>query len=257
VITTEKLIQKIRRRETPLARALYRVGKGVLGFTLPVPETLKPAFKALFYAQRSAEELRVWAERVFWAEPLFRARCEAYGVGGTVERVPYITGAPVIRVGDHVRIGGWLGIMASSASSKPTLEIGDETFIGHLSKLTIARSLRIGARCYIAGEAYITDSDGHPLDAERRSRHEPPGEEGIAPVVIEDDVWLGPRTIVLKGVTIGTRTVVGAGSVVTKSLPPDCLAGGIPARVIRKLSPTESRAEAAAASAHATAPPAA
>lgn len=242
VFDTEKLIQKIRRRESPLARALHRTAKGVLGFTLPVPPPLKPAFKALFYAQRSAEELTVWLERVFWAEPLFRARCEMYGEGGSVERVPYIIGAPTIRIGNHVRIGGWFGVLTSSASgAHPMLEIGDGTFIGHMSKVALARSIRIGARCYIAGDAYISDNDGHPLEAERRSRQEPPGEEGIAPVVLEDDVWLGVRSIVLKGVTIGARTVVGAGSVVTKSLPPDCLAAGSPARVVRKLTAAESR----------------
>ncbi len=245
VFNSQRLMQQIRRRETPLARALHRVGKGVLHFTLPVPQTLKPAFKGLVYAQRSAEELRVWLERVFWAEPLFRAQCESFGEGGTIERVPYITGAPVIHVGSHVRLSGWVGVMAPSASEKPTLTIGDETFIGHMTKIALARSIRIGARCYIAGDAYIADNDGHPLDAERRSRHEPAGEEGIAPVVIEDDVWLGTRAIVLKGVTIGARTVVGAGSVVTKSLPPDSLAAGVPARVLRKLSPTEPRKQAA------------
>ena len=55
----------------------------------------------------------------------------------------------------------------------------------------------------------------------------------VAPVAIGDDVWLGARVIVLKGVTIGDGAIVGAGSVVTRDIPPWSIAGGQPAKVIR------------------------
>jgi len=71
----------------------------------------------------------------------------------------------------------------------------------------------------------------HPLDAEqRRSRL-----EAAEPITIGDNVWLGGGVIVCPGVTIGRDTVVGAGAVVTKDLPPRVLAVGNPARVIRQL----------------------
>jgi len=54
--------------------------------------------------------------------------------------------------------------------------------------------------------------------------------------VIEDDVWIGANCQILKGVTIGARTVIGAGSVVTKSIPTDCIAAGNPCKVIRKVN---------------------
>ena len=57
-----------------------------------------------------------------------------------------------------------------------------------------------------------------------------------APIIIEDDVWLGAQSIILKGVTVGARTIIGAGSVVTKSIPADCVAAGNPCKVIRKLN---------------------
>ena len=57
-----------------------------------------------------------------------------------------------------------------------------------------------------------------------------------APITIEDDVWIGAHSIILEGVTIGARSVIGAGSVVTKSIPADCIAAGNPCRVIRMLS---------------------
>ena len=53
-----------------------------------------------------------------------------------------------------------------------------------------------------------------------------------ASIVIEDDVWVGAHSIILKGVTIGARSIIGAGSVVTKSIPADCVAAGNPCRVI-------------------------
>ena len=56
-----------------------------------------------------------------------------------------------------------------------------------------------------------------------------------APIVIEDDVWVGAHSIILKGVTIGARSIIGAGSVVTKNIPPDCVAAGNPCRVIKSL----------------------
>jgi maltose O-acetyltransferase len=72
----------------------------------------------------------------------------------------------------------------------------------------------------------------HPLDAaERRS-----GIESARPIVIEDDVWIGGGAVICPGITIGARSVIGAGSVVTRDIPPDSLATGSPCRVIRKIS---------------------
>jgi maltose O-acetyltransferase len=71
----------------------------------------------------------------------------------------------------------------------------------------------------------------HPLDAGRRRE----GWEASAPITIGDDVWLGGGVIVLPGVTVGARTVVGAGAVVTKDLPEGVLAVGNPARVVREI----------------------
>nr|WP_302897283.1 DapH/DapD/GlmU-related protein [Mesorhizobium sp. LMG 17147] len=57
-----------------------------------------------------------------------------------------------------------------------------------------------------------------------------------APIIIEDDVWLGEGVTILKGVTIGARSVIAAGSVVTKNIGSDTLAGGMPARPIRPVN---------------------
>ncbi|MCO7221391.1 sugar O-acetyltransferase [Klenkia sp. PcliD-1-E] len=71
----------------------------------------------------------------------------------------------------------------------------------------------------------------HPIDPVRRRERW----EGSAPITIGDGVWLGGGVVVLPGVTIGRDTVVGAGSVVTRDLPPRVVAVGNPARVVREL----------------------
>ena len=84
-----------------------------------------------------------------------------------------------------------------------------------------------------AGNVYLTDADWH----DRNHRVFPPGPS--APVTLGDNVWLAEGVIVLKGVTIGDNTIVGAGSVVTRSLPANAVAAGNPATIIGALDPGE------------------
>jgi maltose O-acetyltransferase len=110
------------------------------------------------------------------------------------------------------------------------LHIGARTFANFgLVALDVAR-IDIGDDVQIGpGVQLLTPT--HPLAAEpRRAKW-----EAAAPITIGDNVWLGGGVIVCPGVTIGANTVVGAGSVVTRDLPPDVLAVGTPARVLRPL----------------------
>ena len=118
-----------------------------------------------------------------------------------------------------------------------TNEHGASIIIGNnvgMSGCTISahKSIIIGDRVLIGSGALIMDSDAHSLDATAR-RTGAGGE--TKPVVIEDDVFIGARAIVLKGVTIGKGAVVGAGSVVTKDVPPYSVVAGNPARMIKEL----------------------
>lgn len=93
-----------------------------------------------------------------------------------------------------------------------------------ICRISIGRDVLFGPGVHI----YTVN---HPMDATLRRS----GVEIGKPVVIEDDVWVGGASVICPGVTIGARTVVGAGSVVTRSLPPDVFAAGNPCRVIRAL----------------------
>ena len=74
----------------------------------------------------------------------------------------------------------------------------------------------------------------HPLDAALRRQH-----EYGRPITIGDDVWVGGAAVICPGVSIGSRTVIGAGSIVTRDLPADVFAAGNPCRVIREIAPGE------------------
>lgn len=111
------------------------------------------------------------------------------------------------------------------------IRMGRGTFVNFGAVFLDCNEIRIGEDVQIAPGVHIYTAT-HPLDPVPRRA----GWESAHPVVIEDNVWLGGGVIVCPGVTIGENTVVGAGSVVTRSLPANVFAAGNPCRVIRALS---------------------
>jgi acetyltransferase-like isoleucine patch superfamily enzyme len=99
--------------------------------------------------------------------------------------------------------------------------------------LCAAESITIGNHVNIGANSTIIDTDFHPIDPEDRRLH--PQSAQTAPIVIEDNVFIGMNCIILKGVTIGQSSVVGAGSIVTKDVPARVIVAGNPARAIRAL----------------------
>lgn len=146
-----------------------------------------------------------------------------------------------ITIGDNFYLSSGNGVnpIASNLQADVYVEPGATLTIGNnvgmsSTRLWIHESARIGNNVKIGGCVLITDTDAHPMDyVVRRSSNE--GTKS-APVVIEDDVWVGAHCIILKGVTIGARSIIGAGSVVTNSIPVDCVAAGNPCRVIKSLN---------------------
>ena len=101
--------------------------------------------------------------------------------------------------------------------------------------------IKIGNNVLIGSGCLITDTDSHPLKWDDRLRNDD-SKTKSKPIIIEDNVFIGARSIILKGVTIGYGSVIGAGSVVTQSIPPNVVACGNPAKIIKKLN-TEDYAE--------------
>ncbi len=92
-------------------------------------------------------------------------------------------------------------------------------------------SIVLGDHCLLGDQVSIYDCDFHEVDPRYRNRSAGP----VLPVVIGNNVWLGSRVVVLKGVTIGENSVVAAMSVVTQSIPANCVAAGNPARAVRSI----------------------
>jgi acetyltransferase-like isoleucine patch superfamily enzyme len=110
------------------------------------------------------------------------------------------------------------------------LKIGKGTYLNRGVEVVASMSVYIGADCKIARDVIIMDTDQHAVDG---------SETQMKPIRIEDRVWLGARAIVLKGVSIGHDSVIGAGAIVTKSVPPFSVVVGPAARVIKIVLPTD------------------
>lgn len=125
-------------------------------------------------------------------------------------------------------LGVFQKVIIKTVGHHATIVMGDDVGMSGCT-VSAATSITIGSHVLLGSGCLITDSDAHPIDPEERRR----GGGGISkPVVIEDDVFIGARVIILKGVTVGKGSVVGAGAVVAKTIPPYSIAVGNPAKVI-------------------------
>lgn len=143
---------------------------------------------------------------------------------------------PGVRINCGMRsnpIGGdsscWL-VVAEGAR----MRIGARTGMSNVT-LYAMESIEIGEDVNLGGGVKVYDTDFHPLAAADRLGPDAAARTATAPVRIENGAFVGGHSIILKGVTIGANAVIGAGSVVTKSVPPNEIWGGNPARFIRAL----------------------
>lgn len=128
------------------------------------------------------------------------------------------------------RIGsGAITIQARTPDS--VISIGEGTYINNNSSLCAVTRIELGKKCLIGDSVAIYDSDFHAIAPEFRH-----ADTGLsAPVVIEENVWVGSRAMILKGVVIGKNSVIGAMSLVNKPIPANSFAAGVPAKVIRSI----------------------
>ena len=129
-------------------------------------------------------------------------------------------------------LGPFRPAILSTRSADAIIHIGDEVGITG-GTICAAQRIQIGNRVLIGANSIIVDTDFHPLHPEQRQSA--PTDSAVAPVIIEDDVFIGMNSLILKGVHIGHGSVIGAGSVVTRDVPPRVICAGNPARVIRPL----------------------
>ena len=122
-------------------------------------------------------------------------------------------------------------VIISTRRANAVLRIGDD-FGMTGGSLVVDQQITIGHRVWVGANTIITDTDFHPINPELRQLD--PLNAKTAPVTIEDDVFSGMNVLILKGVTIGERSVIGAGSVVTRDVPSNSIVAGNPARIIKE-----------------------
>ena len=146
---------------------------------------------------------------------------------------------PLDRTGRQEAIRGILGVAGGNCVVEQPFfctygyntTVGDHFFLNVNGKLMDSGKITIGNNVFIAPNVSIITEE-HAMDAKQRAQ----GLEYTHPVHIGDNVWICTGAIILPGVTIGENSVIGAGSVVTKDVPANCLAAGNPCKVIRWLS---------------------
>jgi acetyltransferase-like isoleucine patch superfamily enzyme len=143
---------------------------------------------------------------------------------------PVVLGTPIIQcddleIGDRFQI--WSAHRQTLVSGSGRIRIGDRVFINAGVVVYSEVAITIGDDVALANEAYVMDTSSHGMEGR---------DPKAAAVSIGAGTWVGARAIVLPGVTIGSRVVVGAGAVVTRDVPDDVMVAGNPARVVRQLT---------------------
>ena len=187
-----------------------------------------------------------WLKRLYiefqkyYTRRYVRPQLDAMGRGGA-----YMKPWHLELFGGPIRIGSYPTVIAAPDrkvrltvwSNRPDakgITVGDCCLICPGVRILAASEITIGASCMLASGAYITDSDWHGI----YDRSLPIGK--TAPVVLEENVWVGDSAIVCKGVRVGKNSIIGAGAVVASDIPENAIAVGNPAKVIRYLDADET-----------------
>jgi maltose O-acetyltransferase len=204
--------------------------------------------KSVFWvlAKLSMAVWRRWYRwKIRWWEVLFRIEATGslviFHCGKEVRidaPVSVRGGRGTLEIGNNVWLGwdaaqklGQGTILLQPRLAEAVITVGAHTQVSNNVTIVAMGKIDIGEHCLIGDMTSVIDCDFHEIEPSKRGE----GVGPIEPVSIGDNVWIGSRVLILRGVSIGNNSVIGAGSIVTKSIPPNSLAAGIPARVLRKI----------------------
>jgi len=174
-------------------------------------------------------------DSVVWGEGFYAETSQIFRFLRSTKR-------PAVVLGNHVSLYSGCSF---SLGPEGFVQVGDFTLLNG-ALLMAEERIEIGAHCLVSWNVGIADSDFHPIEpAQRRLdslalapfyKDRPPRPKiGTAPVIIRDNVWIGMGAVILKGVTIGENSVVAAGAIVTRDVPPNTVVAGNPAKVVKEL----------------------
>ncbi len=159
---------------------------------------------------------------------IFLIKCNKLGPMVFTKGKPGIQNKGTITIGNVVSIWSNIHKTRLSAHRGGFIEIGNNNFING-AFISASSRVKIGDNCKFGPITMIMDSDFHDI-----KDHSKDGQ--TSEIIIEDNVWVGARATILKGVTIGEGSIVAVGSVVTKDVPPNSIVAGVPATLVKKIS---------------------
>ena len=185
------------------------------------------------------ERARIQAARIN-----LRARVDPTATLHPTATIDNIHGDPAaVVVGANTHVRGQLLTFWNGGE----IRLGDWCYVGEATRIWSQASISIGDHVMIAHLVDIHDTNSHPLDWQERRRdseailsgrgYHLPTQTVSAPIVIEDDAWIGFKAVILKGVRVGRGAIVASGAVVTKDVDPWTIVAGNPARVVEVLKP--------------------
>lgn len=175
--------------------------------------------------------------KIYFGNSVFRKGVK-FGKDSFIREHSQITGGKYIKIGIHTRIYPYSRIECFDSISGekyiPQLRIGDNVLMGRYTTILCVNSIEIGDDCMFASNCFVCD-ENHGMDPSIGLRYEQQ-KLTYKPVKLGKNVWVGEKAIIMPGVTIGDNAVIGAGSVVTKDIPPYTMVAGIPAKIIKKFN---------------------
>jgi len=188
------------------------------------------AVNLLALAMRAGTAVSHLPRRLWWLARLRSCASGRIPLTTQLDGPVHVSGRPRLQLGEHCRLGRDVFLETVGEGS---LVIGDRVRVNAGTFLVSYAGITIGNDCLIGEYASLRDAD-HGLSADQPIRGQA---HRSAPIVIENDVWIGRGAAVLRGVRLGAGAVVGANSVVTHDVPALTIVAGCPARVIRKRGP--------------------
>ena len=149
----------------------------------------------------------------------------AVGSGARTRATPVIDNQGFMRLGSRVIIHSFITPVQLSTTPRATLTVGDRVFLNYGVNISAHNRIELGSRILVGPYVSICDASDP--------------ETAHAPIIIEDDVWLGAKCTIMPGVRIGRGAIVGVSAIVREDVPPFAVVGGQPAKIIKMLDPSK------------------
>ena len=232
----DRFILRVKRADSPFTRFVKRSIFLVFAPTLPpLPRWFLKPLRLVYEAHYMVIAIVRAIVTIGYRNPLFQARCATFGRNVSLQgKMPFVSGHVELHIGNDVSIGGNLTVLSGAIYERPRLILKDRASLGWDVVIVVNREVVIEEDARIPYDCRISDSDGHPREADLRRANRPPDPKQVQPVRICRDAWIGNGSYIMKGVTIGEGAIIGANSVVISNIPPYALALGNPAEVLIK-----------------------